>query len=129
MRNPCKKCIVKGNCTAECKTYINFRTFYTIFLISISIIIVSIGLFLLVYLFLFKTIITIWFFCICLFYIIPILSDSIIDNEGDNIIVFFLSPIFIVIYILAIFFIKFIMKPQDYEEFKRKGKLKKYIIS
>jgi len=121
MFNPCKKCLVKGNCSTECKEYKTFQdnsaritaisTFFITALILLVCIIIDAKLPL-------------------VFWSISFLSTVVIPKISFKFNIFIhilLAPYILITTILALSLRKFVMRPIDFSKEKKKKFFKRMI--
>jgi hypothetical protein len=123
MFNPCKKCVVKGNCTTECSKYRLYQTRTAIVCIYLTAFIIGlISVFLVI--FDFPYMFPFWLVSIILCHIIPKISTSI--EFIDSII---LGPFIVLIFILATILKPIVMRPVEYHKLKKRTFFEKFFNS
>jgi len=113
MFNPCKKCVVKGNCTTECSKYRLYQTrasmvcvYFAIFIIGL----ISVFLVIVNYPYMFPF----WLVSIILCHIIPKISNS--TQFLDSILI---GPVIVLLFILATVLRPVVMRPVEYHKHKK----------
>jgi hypothetical protein len=114
VRNPCKNCVVKGNCSIECKDHKKFQSnmaqvtalstvaiFGVIVLVCVLYDIKLIGLF--------------WISSFFISILIPKITADL--NIFAHLI---LAPYLIITFLIALFMRKYVMRPVDYSKDKKK---------
>lgn len=121
MRNPCRNCIVKGNCSIQCKPYETYQTKMATTLIISTLIIMAL---IIVPLFIIYPSLALifWGSSVIICHIIPAISN---ETTLFTAICFgmFLVPIFI----LAVITRPYIMTPKQYRKYKDRTFLERFM--
>jgi membrane protein implicated in regulation of membrane protease activity len=120
MFNPCKNCMVKGNCTTECKTYTKYQKTMANTLMLITIPTTALT-FLSLLIFFPSAGFIIWGGSVIFCHIIPIIS-----KEVGFFVAVMIGPFLVVVFILATLTRPYVMRPVEYRKYKKRTKFQRF---